>query len=166
MFITITYGLGIVTLNQTSINTLNINQNNLVRQMFNLRYTCHMSDVLKVLKILKFYQPYLFSKLSFIEAIRFNSLASGIFEYIIHNITIGPSKSNNSFEADIQLLTNHFNLDFPLLLSNKSKCKRELKGHFLINDDISDSIKMCLENLRFKDYSFFLIEQIRSKRIS
>ncbi|RNA40039.1 hypothetical protein BpHYR1_029010 [Brachionus plicatilis] len=60
-----------------------------------------------------------------------------IFECIKQNITLCPSKSNNSFETDIQALIKHFN---------------ELKEHFFISDDISDSIRMCLENIRFKDY--------------
>ncbi|RNA21151.1 hypothetical protein BpHYR1_011895, partial [Brachionus plicatilis] len=62
---------------------------------------------------------------------------SSIFECINQNITLCPSKSNNSFEIDIQILIKHYN---------------ELKEHFFISDGISNSIKMCLENMRFKDY--------------
>ncbi|RNA03890.1 hypothetical protein BpHYR1_020454 [Brachionus plicatilis] len=42
---------------------------------------------------------------------------------------IATGETTNSLEADIQLLTNHFNLDFTLLLNKTNKFKSELKEH-------------------------------------
>ncbi|RNA17771.1 hypothetical protein BpHYR1_049432 [Brachionus plicatilis] len=102
-----TYGLGTVTLNSKTNEYLNIAQNNLLRQMIELKSRCHMSNILKCLKIFNFGQLYLQSKLSFIETLKYNYLASQIF----HDLSINPRIKGSrlkSFDQDITILEDFF----------------------------------------------------------
>ena len=156
-----TYGLENLTLDNKTIKTLNVNQNNLVRQMFNLRSNCHMSGILKTLRLFKMDQLYLFTKMSFISSIEFNPLASNIFQYICSFISNNTQVSQLSFANDLKRLMNFTNLNLDSLLNNIGQLKLDLKRHFYIRDGISDSIELCLSNLRFRKFQILLNELIK-----
>ena len=77
-----TYSLETTVINSKSRNYLNISQNNLLRQILGLNKFCHMSKVLKSLKIFDFDNRYLFKKLSFLSSIKNNEITSRIFKSI------------------------------------------------------------------------------------
>ncbi len=58
-----TFALETTTLNQTSIDFLNVSQNNLIRYMLSLKSRCVMTTLLRVLKIHKIEELYVSSKL-------------------------------------------------------------------------------------------------------
>ncbi len=62
-----TFGLETTTLNKTSIDFLNISQNNLIRYMLHLKSRSSMTTLLRVLRIHKIDELYISSKLSFLN---------------------------------------------------------------------------------------------------
>jgi len=106
-----TYGLGITTLKNETKDFLNKSQNNLIKIMLGIKYRCHMTNILKALKIFNFDQLYIFSKLTFINTIRYSSLAS----YILECMKNLPERSANtrfrSFADDLNKLKNYFEKD-------------------------------------------------------
>ena len=95
------YGLETSVLNKETRNYLNICQNNLIRQIIGTHKHCHMSKILKCLKIFNFEDLYIFSKLSFLNTIQKNDIVTHIFQSII---TAKKNKRSKSFVQDIKLL--------------------------------------------------------------
>ena len=96
-------------MNLKSKDYLNVAQNNLLRQIIGLKSRCHMSNILKCLKILNFEHLYLQSKLSFIEILRHNQLAFEIFHDLIISTRMRGSKLK-TFDQDIETLEDFFKL--------------------------------------------------------
>ena len=158
-----TYGLENTPLDIKTLKTLNIYQNNLIRQMLKLKYNCHMSNILKVLKVFKIDQLYIFSKLSFISTIKFNTLANKIFNSICGNIIHNHPSSPVSFETDVKRILQHFDTNLHYLLSNVNQLKLNMKAQLSTRDGISDSIEVCLNNIRFKNYRNILNDLIKPR---
>jgi hypothetical protein len=78
----ILYGLEIMNLNKKTINTLNLNQNNIVRYMTGLSKYSHVSIVLKALKLFSFQELYHYMKFIFVKNLKNNNICSKIFEYL------------------------------------------------------------------------------------
>ena len=81
-----TYGIETTTLTSKTIKSLNIAQNNLIRQIIGLQKNCHMSDILNTLKLLDINTLYLKSKLSFLNTIKNNELCLGIFNHLCRDL--------------------------------------------------------------------------------
>jgi len=151
-----TYGLEALTLNVSTKDSINILQNDLIRQMFKLGPFCHMSRILKILKLYNFNELYLFSKLTFINTIKYNYLSNQIFKHLCND-----PPSYKSFSSDLILLSNYFKIETPSIAENISALKINLKNQLISNDGITDSIKLCLNNLRYKYYRTLLNELIK-----
>ncbi|RNA37040.1 hypothetical protein BpHYR1_022442 [Brachionus plicatilis] len=121
-----TYGLETLTLNKSTRNYLNISQNSLIRQILGLKPRCHMTSVLNALQLFNFDQLYVFSKLSFISTIKFNRMASVIYQDLCLN---KPTMENKlkSFNQDIVLMESHFTSEISFINSNVEALKKDLK---------------------------------------
>jgi hypothetical protein len=69
-------------LNKKTINTLNLNQNTIVRYMTGLSKHSHVSIVLKALKLFSFQELYHYMKFIFVKNLKNNNICSKIFEYL------------------------------------------------------------------------------------
>ena len=120
-----------------------------------------MSNILKCLKIFNFEQLYLQSKLSFIESLKYNYLASEIFNDLSISPRIKGSKLK-SFDQDITILEDFFNSNITNIGTQTGELKKLLKLQFSIKDGLTDSINLCLSNKNDKKYYFLLVELTKS----
>ena len=72
------YSIETTVINGKTRSYLNTCQNNLIRLMLGLNKFCHMSRILKCLKIFSFEDFYLFMKLSFLNTIKHNEISTHI----------------------------------------------------------------------------------------
>ena len=100
-----TYSLETTVLNQDTRNYLNISQNNIIRQILGIHKLCHMSQILKCLKIINFEDLYISSKLSFLNSIIQNEITKNIFLYLCSK---KRNRLSKSFVQDIKVLENRF----------------------------------------------------------
>jgi hypothetical protein len=96
-----TYGLETSVLNKDTRDYLNICQNNLLRQILGLHKYCHMSNILKCLRLYSFEDLYISSKLSFLNSIKQNKITSNIFSYLCNT---KRNRLSKSFIQDIKVL--------------------------------------------------------------
>jgi hypothetical protein len=152
-----TYALETTTLLKKTRDYLNVSQNNLIRQIIGLPKTCHMTRILKLLKIFNFEELYISSKLSFLTSIKNNSISSAIFDFLCVN----KSKSkrfSKSFFQDIKVLENHFNYGISAIFENPLNFKKLLKKQSTIPDGILDSINICLTKYKSRKFKKMLDE--------
>ncbi len=119
-----TFALETTTLNQISIDALNIAQNNLKRYMPNLKSLSLMNTLLRVLKIYKVEELYMSSKLSFLNKIKLNKLSYHIFNYLCEYLD-NVKNNSNSFKKDIFRLEKYFNLDISVIFADPLKLKKD-----------------------------------------
>ena len=100
-----TYALETCVLKKVTRDYLNVSQNNLIRQIIGLNYFCHMSKILKILKLFNFEELYCSSKLSFLVSIKNNLISDYIFSYLCKNKN-EKSPRTKSFVCDIRFLEN------------------------------------------------------------
>ena len=138
-----TYGIESITLQSNTRDYLNTSQNNLIRQFIGLKSHCHISNVLKSLKIFNFNQLYISLKLSFLNSIKFNNISSYIFNKLISNKK-KTVKNCKSFKNDIKFLENFFKIDIETIFADPTLFKKKLKND-VFNDEngIVDSISTC-----------------------
>ena len=84
--------------------------NYLIRQIFGLSRTCHMSRILICLHIYNMEDQYISKNLSFLESIKNNSVSSKIFIYLCNNNNISKRYSK-SFVQAIKLLESNFHME-------------------------------------------------------
>ena len=96
-----TYGPETTVLNKKTRDYLNICQNNLIRQIIGLKGRCHMTEILKSLKLYNFEDNYVASKPSFLNSIKQNEICSYIFSKLILE---KRKKLSKSFIQGINLL--------------------------------------------------------------
>jgi hypothetical protein len=154
-----TYALETTTLKKSTIDFLNVSQNNLIRQMIGLNKYCHISKILRALKIFNFEELYLKSKLSFISSIKNNELSLYIYSTLL-NDTYSHNKNSKSFVKDIISIQKHFNTD-TLSFTNSDNIKsfkNSFSRRFSQEDGLTDTIRMCLSNIKKKFYKNLLNE--------
>ena len=108
-----------------------------------------MSNVRKCLKIFEFEQLYIFTKLSFINTLNNNEIASKIVNFLLENIN-ETKKGSRSFKSDLISISKYFNVEVGQLLKNPRNFKRILKETFkqTTPNGLIDSIKICFLNFR------------------
>ena len=148
-----TYGLETTVLNQDTRDYLNISQNNILRQILGINKYSHMSKILKCLKVFNFEDIYVFSKLSFLNSIKHNSIASSIFSEICR---CKRNRLSKSFFQDIKILEKRFQSNIGDICLEVNSYKRFLKCSFSLSDGISHSINTCLINYKSKSYKNIL----------
>jgi hypothetical protein len=109
-----TYGLETSVLNKDTRDFLNICQNNVLRQILGLHKNCHMSNILKCLRLYSFEDLYVSSKLSFLNSIKQNKITSNIFSLLCN---AQRSRLSKSFLQDIKVLERRFNLKIEQIYS-------------------------------------------------
>lgn len=157
-----TYGLETTVLNCETRNYLNICQNNILRQILGLHKFCHMSNILKCLKIFNFEDLYIFTKLSFLNSIKQNEITTHIFSTLCN---IKRNKRSKSFVQDILVLEKRFNSNIRDIYLECNQFKVILKKSFDKRDGIVDSIKTCLNNFKSKKYKNILNNLLKPKFI-
>ena len=150
-----TYALETCVLKKVTRDYLNVSQNNLIRQIIGLNYFCHMSKILKILKLFNFEELYCSSKLSFLVSIKNNLISDYIFSYLCKNKN-EKSPRTKSFVSDIRFLEGYFNSAIEAIDLDPMKFKRKLRNSSQNFDGISDSIKLCLNNIKSKTYKIML----------
>ena len=159
-----TYGLETSTLTRKSREFLNISQNNLIRQIVGLSFSCHISKIFKCLRLYNFHDLYLKAKLSFIDTLKNNELSCKIFLLLCENKNkISPR--SKSFKKDINLLESHYNNDILIIKEDAYKLSKKFYKNFRSSDGITDSIRTCLENIKNKKYKIALDDLIKPEFI-
>ena len=105
---------------------LNISKNNLIRHIISLTKTCHMTKLLRLLKIFNFEELYISIKLSFLESIKNNCISLAIFDYLRVNKS-KIKRYSKSFVQDIKVLDSHFNHGISAIFENPLNFKKLLK---------------------------------------
>ena len=100
-----TYALETSVLNKDTRDYLNICQNNILRQILGLHKFCHMSNILKCLRLYSFENLYVSSKLSFLNSIKQNKITSNIFSFLCNTTR---NRFSKSFVQDIKVLEKRF----------------------------------------------------------
>ena len=118
-----TYGLETSVLNKETRNYLNTCQNNILRQILGLHKLCHMSKILKCLKIYNFEDLYIFSKLSFLATVHKNDISNHIFYSLIAN---KKKKRSKSFLQDIKVLEDRFILNIGTIYNECIELKKSI----------------------------------------
>ena len=148
-----TYALETTVINKETRDYINICQNNIIRQILGIHKLCHMSKILKSLKIFTFEELYIFSKLSFLNSIKYNEITSSLFNGLCETKRNNRSKS---FVQNIKVLENRFNLRICDINLECNSLKRLLKNSFEQKDGIIDSINTCFNNFKSKTYKSIL----------
>jgi hypothetical protein len=115
----------------------------------------HALNILKSLNIYNFHELYISSKLSFLETIKNNELSMRIFDILCRELDRTYKKSQ-SFSKDILLLQSHFGIDIELIFAGPSILKRSMKLTFKERDGLTDSITLCLANIKKSPYNEIL----------
>ena len=111
-------------------NLKNKSQNNLIRMIIVLNKKCHISQILKVLKI--YNKLYIISKLKLLNSIRNNNLTQELFN-ILFKDNIVRIKKSKSFLTDLSILA--------LIIESPNSFIRVIKNQLTHHHDgISDSI--------------------------
>jgi hypothetical protein len=156
-----TYALETTTINHKTRHLLNISQNNIIRQIIGLKKYCHMTNILKCLKVFDFNTLYIKSKLSFLESIKKNEICSQIFNYLCYDLN-NTKKDSKSFQKDVLLLQRHFGIDIELIFAGPSRLRDMLIKDLHTDDGLSDSIMICLNNINKKYYKNLLDNLIQT----
>jgi hypothetical protein len=151
-----TYALETTTLTKSTRDDINVSQNNLIRIILGLPKTCHISKVLKCLKIFNIEDLYISTKLSFLNSIRFNSVSYSIFNHLCINKN-KRNRFSKSFIQDIKLLEKHFENEISAIFEKPLLFKKLLKLNFSNHDGISDSINECLKYYKSKTMKQWLV---------
>ena len=117
-----------------------------------MRKQCHISNVLKSLKIFNFNQLYRSLKLSFLKSIKSNNISLYIFNKLILNKK-KTIKHTNSFKNDIKFLENYFKTEIETIFADPTHYKNKLKNDtFNEENGIVDSITTCFLNYKNAEY--------------
>ena len=77
------YGFEIMFVNKKTLKYLNIQQKNFFRDMTCLSKNSHISGVLKIWKLFKIEELYLYMKLIYIKNLKNNIICKNIFDYLL-----------------------------------------------------------------------------------
>ena len=158
---TFTYALETTTLKKSTIDYLNVCQNNTIRQIIGLKKYCHISKILKCLKLFNMEQLYVFSKICFLNSIKYNSIRSDILT-ILMNEKDDLNRNSTSFKKDFKLLEMKFNNNIVNIFINSIYYKKTLKNEIETNNcGICASIITCFTNFKIKFYRDFLHQLTR-----
>ena len=130
--------------------------------MLGIHKLCHMSNILKSLKIFNFEDLYIFTKLSFLNSIKQNEISTHIFLSLC-NLT--RNNRSKSFIQDILVLEKRFNSNIRDIYLECKSHKLLLKKSLDSRDGIADSINTCLKNFKSNTYKSILNNLIKPKFI-
>ena len=140
-----TYTIPNSTLDTNTRNQINVLQNNLIRMIIGLKRSCHISKILKVLKIYNFDELYIISKLRLFITINNNYLSKKIFTKILNDNLIKPRKSS-SISNDFNFIESTLVDTIQNIVKQPMKYITQIKKQLKCDDGISSSIRTCLNN--------------------
>ena len=148
-----TYGIETTVLNKETRDYLNISQNNILRQILGIHKYCHMSKILKCLKVFDLENLYVYSKLSFLKSIKQNVITSFIFSELCSS---KRNRLSKSFVQDIKVLEKRFNSKIGDICLELDYFRKLVKRSFDSRDGIADSVNTCLINYKSKKFKNIL----------
>ena len=139
------YGLEIFFINKTTINRMNLCQNNIIRFITGLSKNSHVSNTRNILKIMNIQDLYKYMKLIFIKNVKNNSISNGIFRHILSS---NFKNNTKSFIKDFVLICDELNLNKQYVVDNIDVVSKDFKEKCLEYDlDIEhELIITCLNN--------------------
>ena len=153
-----TYSIDAVTLNEKTIEKLDIMQNNLLRIIIGVHSKCKMTSLLSALYVDKIKDLYILQKAKFIERLKSNNLTKLIINYLSKS-SVGKTLKTTSFIKDLRNVSKIFKMDINDLIENNKKRSEQIinvKKSCLLSDGIVDSIRFCLNNLTTKKHKDLL----------
>jgi len=158
-----TYCLELMNLDEKTINLMNVMQNGLVRYMLKLHKSCHMSNILKSLKIVNIKQLIFKYKINFVRQLENHELCKEIFKRMINNRN-GDSNNNNNNKSksiimDLERISNILDCKLEEVGKTKLKSKQleKLDEKFNRTDEDVERVKFCLENINDVEIKNILI---------
>ena len=158
-----TYCLELMNLDEKTINLMNVMQNGLVRYMLKLHKSCHMSNILKSLKIVNIKQLIFKYKINFVRQLENHELCKEIFKRMINNRN-GDSNNNNNNKSksiimDLERISNILDCKLEEVGKTKLKSKQleKLDEKFNRTDEDVERVKFCLENINDMEIKNILI---------
>ena len=159
-----TYGMGIFALNKSTINKINVSQNNLFRYCLGIPYKSHISNIMKALKILDAETLYYSQICTLIKLLHRHQYSKSLILKCLDN--------NSSFQLDIfddiRLLSLKLNIDINYIIYYPDKTREMLLNNYLYNNvdqDRIDNFAMLLDNYSI-DNKRKLIELARLNFVS
>ena len=101
-----TYSIELMNINEKSLNILNVMQNGIVRYLLKLNKTCHMSNILKSLKILNMKHLICKYQINFVKQIENHQVCKNIFNNLLK---CELKEKTNSFIKDINFISKTIN---------------------------------------------------------
>ena len=135
-------------INKSTLANLNLLQNSLIKYMLGINKYSHISDVYRVLGLMKMDDLYIFCKLSFLKNLKKNPICLHIFNNLIENENFF-SVNSKSFIADIKKINLLFHTNSYDLRDNIEKHLQTflLNLKYIDMDNLKDyTIKSCLDN--------------------
>jgi hypothetical protein len=155
-----TFGIEAITLNEKTINNLDVMQNNLLRISIGLYSRCKISSILKALYLDKIKDLYLKQKIKFIRRLKQNELTNIILIHLIENEKTIQQKTT-TYVKDLRMIAQNMKCNIAECV-NDEKRRNELLKTLDKNkeeDGITDSIRYCFYNFtnkRHKDLIYLL----------
>ena len=151
------YALENMSLSEKTINKGEVLQNNIIRNLFKLGKYCHMTNILKSLKILNFRDLITKTKINFVEHLNKNIICKQIFNHKLstwneHNNSTSLLKDISHIKKirkDEQTLSKFIENDMKQLKTNILK-------NLHISNGIADSLSYCLSKKNNKFYKNLL----------
>lgn len=151
----LTYILSNAYLDTATRNEINTRQNNLIRMIIGINKRCHISKLLKVIKVYNFDQLYAISKVRLIISIKNNSLTNEILEILVKDKII-RSKKSKSILTDLVYLESYLNKTKASILESPQSVVRTIKEQLSYQDGLTASIKTCVDNFNDPIYRAML----------
>ena len=133
-------------INNKTLKSINIAQNDIIRYMTGLSRNSHISNTLKILKIFNIYELYIYMKLIFVKNLRSNKICASIFNYLL---STNFKKTTLSFIREFNTICSKLNLDSSFVINNIVSIICSYKKDTLAYDDSIDKrdlIKACQQN--------------------
>jgi hypothetical protein len=149
------YGFEILTVNKSTINKMNVNQNSIIRYMTGLSKKSHISNTRKVLRILSINELNDYMKLIFVKNLKNSKICSEIFNHLINN---NYKKNTKSFIKEVDSICSRLEIDkFNLTKDIQYIINNFKEKHLFVDKNIENElIVTCLSN----NHDYRMIEQL------
>ena len=156
----LTYGLENFVLNKIQIRKIQTTKGTIIKKMMNLKKSSRTTDLLLAMGLEKIECALIKRKLGFIQRMRSNSKTDEILKEIETNECKIDQMSKKSIIREVIEYLDYNEFDYnEINIALTSRIKELYK---INSNGISDSIKICLENMDNPDYRKILEELVKS----
>ena len=157
---TLTYGFENYVLNKAQIKKLQTTEATMVKKMLNLNKTSRTTNLLSALDIEKMEEKIIKLKNGFMKRIMGNNLTQTIIKELENKVSEISELSNKSILKEMAEYAEESGLNIHEINQSIDIKLKELRKS--VPNGISDSIKLCLENIGQETYRKLLVELTRS----